>query len=237
MEAKTCASCGEIIKGRIDKKFCDDACRSNYNNKLNSELKEAKNNMDYYLNKEEFQKYMIKYKFNNEEQKKMMEQFNFYKNNIVKSLKEQKLDEALSANLKLKIKKHNKELLDYYTKKLDIIIKFYLDNNIYENYYDEDDLDNNSYYLYMLYLRYNYNCGVIQHELGNYKEAITYYEEAAYHKYSLAQKALSYCYKHGIYYEKSIEKADKWYDLYQKNDLVKSVHKYHEKILEIEDVD
>ncbi len=36
MEAKTCACCGEIIKGRIDKKFCDDACRSNYNNRLNS---------------------------------------------------------------------------------------------------------------------------------------------------------------------------------------------------------
>ena len=37
MEAKTCASCGEIIKGRIDKKFCDDACRSNFNNRLNSD--------------------------------------------------------------------------------------------------------------------------------------------------------------------------------------------------------
>jgi hypothetical protein len=38
METKTCASCGEIIKGRIDKKFCDDACRSNYNNRLNSDI-------------------------------------------------------------------------------------------------------------------------------------------------------------------------------------------------------
>ncbi len=37
MEAKTCASCGEIIKGRIDKKFCDDDCRSNFNNRLNSD--------------------------------------------------------------------------------------------------------------------------------------------------------------------------------------------------------
>jgi len=173
----------------------------------------------------------------NEEQNKMMEQFNFYKNNIVKSLKEQKIDEALSTNLKLNITKHNKELLYYYTKKLDIIIQFYLDNNIYENYYDEEDLDSESHYLYMLYLRYNYNCGVLNHELGNYEEAITYYEEAAYNKYPLAQKALSYCYKHGIYYEKSIEKAKSWYNLYQENELVKPVHKYHEKILEIEDVD
>lgn len=37
METKKCASCGEVLKGRIDKKFCDDACRSNYNNKLNSD--------------------------------------------------------------------------------------------------------------------------------------------------------------------------------------------------------
>ena len=37
METKTCASCGEIVKGRIDKKFCYDACRSIYNNRLNSD--------------------------------------------------------------------------------------------------------------------------------------------------------------------------------------------------------
>jgi predicted nucleic acid-binding Zn ribbon protein len=34
---KFCLSCGEPIKGRTDKKFCDDQCRSNYNNRLNSE--------------------------------------------------------------------------------------------------------------------------------------------------------------------------------------------------------
>lgn len=28
---KLCLSCGEIIRGRSDKKFCDDNCRSNYN--------------------------------------------------------------------------------------------------------------------------------------------------------------------------------------------------------------
>ncbi|MES2655366.1 MAG: hypothetical protein V4620_07245 [Bacteroidota bacterium] len=37
METKTCATCGEPLKGRIDKKFCDDACRSNFNNRLNSD--------------------------------------------------------------------------------------------------------------------------------------------------------------------------------------------------------
>lgn len=34
---KVCLDCGEQLHGRIDKKFCDDLCRSNYNNKLYSE--------------------------------------------------------------------------------------------------------------------------------------------------------------------------------------------------------
>lgn len=34
---KTCADCGEAIKGRSDKKFCDDQCRNNFNNHRNSE--------------------------------------------------------------------------------------------------------------------------------------------------------------------------------------------------------
>jgi hypothetical protein len=29
--------CGTPLKGRADKKFCDDACRSTFNNKLNSD--------------------------------------------------------------------------------------------------------------------------------------------------------------------------------------------------------
>ncbi|HQW12263.1 MAG TPA: hypothetical protein PK076_05585 [Saprospiraceae bacterium] len=33
---KVCLACGEIIKGRSDKKFCDDYCRNSYNNKLKS---------------------------------------------------------------------------------------------------------------------------------------------------------------------------------------------------------
>lgn len=32
---KRCLDCGDIIRGRIDKKFCSDQCRNNYNNKLN----------------------------------------------------------------------------------------------------------------------------------------------------------------------------------------------------------
>ncbi|MBN1822652.1 MAG: hypothetical protein JXR31_03255 [Prolixibacteraceae bacterium] len=33
MEERKCLECGEILKGRIDQKFCDDQCRSAYNNR------------------------------------------------------------------------------------------------------------------------------------------------------------------------------------------------------------
>jgi len=33
---KVCLDCGNPIHGRADKKFCNDLCRNNYNNKLNS---------------------------------------------------------------------------------------------------------------------------------------------------------------------------------------------------------
>ena len=35
MTAKNCLDCERPIKGRADKKFCDDTCRNNYNNRLN----------------------------------------------------------------------------------------------------------------------------------------------------------------------------------------------------------
>jgi hypothetical protein len=33
---KTCMACGKAVKGRSDKKFCDDFCRNVYNNELKS---------------------------------------------------------------------------------------------------------------------------------------------------------------------------------------------------------
>jgi hypothetical protein len=35
--ARTCMQCGEIIRGRRDKKFCDDQCRNDFNNFVNSD--------------------------------------------------------------------------------------------------------------------------------------------------------------------------------------------------------
>ncbi|MFP4058992.1 MAG: hypothetical protein ACOCYF_01110 [Bacteroidota bacterium] len=33
-----CLDCGELLKGRIDKKFCSDACRINFHNQRNRHL-------------------------------------------------------------------------------------------------------------------------------------------------------------------------------------------------------
>ncbi|AMR31981.1 hypothetical protein A0256_11375 [Mucilaginibacter sp. PAMC 26640] len=33
---RTCLDCGDKLQGRADKKFCNDLCRNNYNNQLNS---------------------------------------------------------------------------------------------------------------------------------------------------------------------------------------------------------
>lgn len=35
-EPKNCLACDKPLKGRSDKKFCDDYCRNNYNNQLKS---------------------------------------------------------------------------------------------------------------------------------------------------------------------------------------------------------
>jgi hypothetical protein len=34
---KACLNCSKLLKGRADKKFCDEACRNQYNNTLNSD--------------------------------------------------------------------------------------------------------------------------------------------------------------------------------------------------------
>src|SRR6478735_1127238 len=51
MEKRTCPECGEIIKGRIDKKFCSDMCRNAYNNKQNSDTTNYVRNINNSLRK------------------------------------------------------------------------------------------------------------------------------------------------------------------------------------------
>ncbi|MCM0041643.1 MAG: hypothetical protein NBV61_02635 [Algoriphagus sp.] len=43
-EKRFCRSCGQILHGRSDKKFCDDGCRNTFNNQQNSiQNKEIRN--------------------------------------------------------------------------------------------------------------------------------------------------------------------------------------------------
>jgi hypothetical protein len=51
MTAKNCLACERPIKGRTDKKFCDDSCRNNYNNRLNSDTTPLMRNINNILRK------------------------------------------------------------------------------------------------------------------------------------------------------------------------------------------
>jgi len=48
---RVCLDCGEPIAGRIDKKFCSDMCRNNYNNRLNSDSTNYVRNVNSILRK------------------------------------------------------------------------------------------------------------------------------------------------------------------------------------------
>ncbi len=51
MENKTCLECNQILRGRIDKKFCSDYCRNTYNNRLNRASKNLIRNTNNRLRK------------------------------------------------------------------------------------------------------------------------------------------------------------------------------------------
>ncbi|HRP91116.1 MAG TPA: hypothetical protein PKX92_13885 [Edaphocola sp.] len=46
-----CLGCGKVIRGRIDKKFCNDYCRNNYNNRQNSDQTNQIRNINNILRK------------------------------------------------------------------------------------------------------------------------------------------------------------------------------------------
>jgi len=48
---KKCLECGDEFIGRSDKKFCSDACRNSYNNKLNSDENNLVRNINNILRK------------------------------------------------------------------------------------------------------------------------------------------------------------------------------------------
>lgn len=50
-EAKTCLLCDKPLRGRADKKFCDDYCRAAYNNELKSPVNNYIRNINNALGK------------------------------------------------------------------------------------------------------------------------------------------------------------------------------------------
>ncbi|HVK97439.1 MAG TPA: hypothetical protein VM368_06460 [Flavisolibacter sp.] len=50
-DTKTCLACGKTVKGRSDKKFCDDYCRNNYNNQLKADSNNYVRNINNALKK------------------------------------------------------------------------------------------------------------------------------------------------------------------------------------------
>lgn len=48
---KQCLECGDALKGRVDKKFCNDGCRSAYNNRVNKDVKNLIRNTNNRLRK------------------------------------------------------------------------------------------------------------------------------------------------------------------------------------------
>jgi len=51
MESKNCITCGKLLKGRSDKKFCDDQCRNSHNNQLKSGVNNYKRKVNGTLSK------------------------------------------------------------------------------------------------------------------------------------------------------------------------------------------
>lgn len=51
MTNRSCLECGEVLKGRSDKKFCGDYCRNSYNNNINRDAKNFIRNINNRLRK------------------------------------------------------------------------------------------------------------------------------------------------------------------------------------------
>ena len=51
LEIKACLSCHKAVKGRTDKKFCDDYCRNNFNNQQKAETTNYARNIIFALKK------------------------------------------------------------------------------------------------------------------------------------------------------------------------------------------
>lgn len=48
---KACYNCNKVLRGRTDKKFCDDHCRNSYNNQFKTEKSNCVRNINNWLQK------------------------------------------------------------------------------------------------------------------------------------------------------------------------------------------
>lgn len=51
MNEKLCSYCSKILRGRTDKKFCNDQCRNTFNNQRNASWNNIMRNINYILSK------------------------------------------------------------------------------------------------------------------------------------------------------------------------------------------
>ena len=51
MKTRKCLECDEVVKGRVDKKFCSDYCRNSHNNRVNKDSKNLIRNINNRLRK------------------------------------------------------------------------------------------------------------------------------------------------------------------------------------------
>ena len=49
--SRTCRNCSKMLRGRTDKKFCDDHCRNNYNNQFKIRKSDCVRNINNWLQK------------------------------------------------------------------------------------------------------------------------------------------------------------------------------------------
>ncbi|MFY7653357.1 MAG: hypothetical protein ACOVQE_11665 [Chitinophagaceae bacterium] len=79
-QPKKCLFCQKVIRGRADKKFCDDACRNSYNNQLKSPDNNYIRNINHVLIKN----------------RRILEQFFTDKEEIVKTTKDKLLEQGFN---------------------------------------------------------------------------------------------------------------------------------------------
>jgi predicted nucleic acid-binding Zn ribbon protein len=51
MEQKVCPECGDVIRGRVDKKYCSDYCRNAHHNRRNKDSRNLLRNINNRLRK------------------------------------------------------------------------------------------------------------------------------------------------------------------------------------------